>query len=113
MKVFRAFRTVLAALFLVVLAIVATLAIYYSNLPAFLRPPAAGIFALIAVVMIARGFRRRRSWKAFLVLFAAVFFWWWIAIPPSNDRNWQPDVRVLPWAEVKGDLVTVHNISNC
>ena len=113
MKVFRAFGTLLASLGLVVLALVATLQIYYSNLPTFLRTPAAGIFALIAVVMIAQGFRRRRRWSAFLVLFAAVFFWWWVAIPPSNDRNWQPDVRVLPWAEFKGDLVTVHNIRNC
>ena len=31
---------------------------------------------------------------------------------PSNDRNWQPDVAVLPYATVEGDAVTVHNIRN-
>ena len=37
---------------------------------------------------------------------------WWSAIRPSNDRTWQPDVAVLPYAEIDGDLVTVHNIRN-
>jgi hypothetical protein len=38
---------------------------------------------------------------------------WWLLIPPSNSRKWQPDVAVLPWAEVRENLVTVHNIRNC
>lgn len=33
--------------------------------------------------------------------------------PPSNDRNWQPDVALLPWAEIQGNRVTIHNIRNC
>jgi hypothetical protein len=36
----------------------------------------------------------------------------WSAIPARNDRNWQPDVAVLPYATMDGDLVTVHNIRN-
>jgi hypothetical protein len=35
-----------------------------------------------------------------------------LVIKPSNDRDWQPDVTVLSYAEVNGDLVTVHNIRN-
>ena len=31
--------------------------------------------------------------------------------PPSNDRDWQPDVAVLPSA-TDGDRVTLHNIRN-
>ena len=31
---------------------------------------------------------------------------------PSNDRDWQPDVAVLPFATFDGDLVTIHNIRN-
>jgi hypothetical protein len=49
----------------------------------------------------------------FLLLFAALFAWWWFCIPPSNNRDWQPDVKVLPWAEIKGDSITVHNVRNC
>ncbi|MHB8057534.1 MAG: Lnb N-terminal periplasmic domain-containing protein [Desulfuromonadaceae bacterium] len=33
--------------------------------------------------------------------------------PPSNNRNWQPDVALLPWAEIQGSKVTIHNIRNC
>ena len=37
---------------------------------------------------------------------------WFISIPPSNDRDWQPDVARLSWAEIDGDRITVHNIRN-
>ena len=36
----------------------------------------------------------------------------WLAIPPSNTRDWQPDVATLPYAEIRGDRVTVHNVRN-
>lgn len=36
----------------------------------------------------------------------------WGRIQPSNDRNWAPEVKNIPWAEVNGDLVTIHNIRN-
>jgi hypothetical protein len=31
---------------------------------------------------------------------------------PSNEGKWSPNQAVLPWAEFKGNLVTVHNIRN-
>jgi len=34
-------------------------------------------------------------------------------MPPSNDRDWQPDLATLAWAEIVGDKVTIHNIRNC
>ncbi len=37
---------------------------------------------------------------------------WWSSIRPSNDRQWQTDVSVLPWAEVDGDRVVFHNVRN-
>jgi hypothetical protein len=36
----------------------------------------------------------------------------WNGATPSNDRDWQPEVAVLPYATFDGDLVTVHNIRN-
>jgi hypothetical protein len=33
-------------------------------------------------------------------------------IPASNDRDWQPDVAVTPYATVNGDLVTMHGVRN-
>lgn len=103
-----------ALLGLLVLAGLGTLAIYFSSLPPVLLPIASGAFALVALVLILAGLgkRRRGAWGAFLVLFALVFAAWWYLIPPANDRNWQPDVAVLPWAEIQGDLITVHNIRN-
>jgi hypothetical protein len=104
-----------AFLGLAIIACLGTLAIYFSNLPAVLRPIAAGIFALVAAGLILSGFRKRKrwAWGTFLALFAMVLAAWCLLIPPSNSRNWQPDVAVLPWAEVRGNLLMVHNIRNC
>ncbi len=40
----------------------------------------------------------------------AVVLAWWLTLTPRSDRNWQPDVAELPWAEVQGDEVTLHNV---
>jgi hypothetical protein len=32
---------------------------------------------------------------------------------PSNDRLWSADQAVLPYAEIDGNRVTIHNIRNC
>lgn len=114
-KPFKILGLAVAALGLVIVACLGTLAIYFSNLPTALRPLAAGGFALVATILILLGLRKRkrRAWGAFVILFIAVFAAWWLLIEPSNSRNWQPDVAVLPWAEVRGNLVTVHNIRNC
>src|SRR4051812_15984492 len=32
---------------------------------------------------------------------------------PSNDRDWLPELKILPWAELTGDEVTIHNVRNC
>jgi Domain of unknown function (DUF4105) len=52
---------------------------------------------------------RRRTLIVFGVAFAAVLLWW-TSIEPSNDRDWQTDVAVLPYADLDGDLVTIHNV---
>ncbi len=54
---------------------------------------------------------RRRTLVGFLLAFAGVVAWW-MSIPASNDRPWQRDVAVLPYATVEGDRVTIHNIRN-
>jgi hypothetical protein len=88
-------------------------AIYYSNLPtAWLRTLAAAAFAPGVIVLFAFV---RPMWRAkliFLAAFAGIVLWF-LWIPPSNDRDWQPDVAVLPYAEISGDMVTIHNVRNC
>ncbi len=38
---------------------------------------------------------------------------WFFSLVPSNNRDWQPDLAVLPWAEITGDKIQFHNIRNC
>ena len=88
------------------------LAIYYSNIPsASLRAMLSWTFALgsSAVLLFLRP--RRRAVFVFLLVFAGVLLWW-LSIPPSNERDWQPDVATLPSATFAGDLVTLHHIRN-
>jgi len=33
-------------------------------------------------------------------------------LKPSNHRDWSPDQAVLPWADINGHEVTIHNIRN-
>jgi len=89
----------------------ATLAIYYSNLPwAGPRLALAGAFAVFAIW----GFwlsRRRHMPVAVVVLFLAVVAWW-ISIAPSHDREWRPEVAVMPRAIIDGDRVRLTGVRN-
>jgi hypothetical protein len=40
----------------------------------------------------------------------AVFAIGWSRIAPSNDRTWRAEEAVLPYADIDGDRITVHNI---
>jgi hypothetical protein len=52
----------------------------------------------------------RGAFAALLALAAVVA--WWLAIPPSNDRDWSPDVSRLPRAAIAGNRVTIENVRN-
>jgi len=97
---------------LLAMAVWASAAIFYSNLPAFLRPWIAGIFAIGSLVALVGKYSDRRARLGFLAAFALVLIYW-LLMPPSNNRDWQPDLAVLSWAEIAGDKVTIHNIRNC
>jgi Domain of unknown function (DUF4105) len=97
---------------LLAIAVWAIVAIIYSNLPNIPRLCIAGIFGVGSLIVLVRPYCDRRALPVFLVAFAVVLIWW-LLMPPSNNRNWQPDVAVLPWADINGDRVTIHNIRNC
>jgi hypothetical protein len=109
---FKGFGKLFLRVCLLLMAGWATLAIYYSNLPGTLRPWAAGIFALGSLVALIGMFNHRLVRLGFLAAFAVVLVYW-LLMPPSNDRDWQPDLAVLSWADINGDKVTLHNIRNC
>src|SRR5262245_14062658 len=78
------------------------------------RTMLAWCFAALGVVTVG-ALVARRARTVVLVGFAIglllVVVVWRMAIP-SNSRDWQPEVAVLPYAVVDGDRVTVHNIRN-
>jgi hypothetical protein len=104
--------TCLLGLILTAMTVWSAGAIYYSPLPdEMLRATLAGSF--VAATAVAFIVRRNRVWTLvrFLIAFAilvVLFF----QIPASNDRDWQPEVAVTPYATVKGDLVTIYGVRN-
>lgn len=54
--------------------------------------------------------RRRLVLSIALLLTAVVSAFWIFGPQPSNDRDWTPDQRLLPWAQFSGRRVTVHNV---
>jgi hypothetical protein len=95
----------------IVLVTWAVLAIYYSNLPwAGLRTILAGAFAAFAIWALWLS-RQRRMSVVFLMMFFGVVAWW-IAIPPSHNRQWRPEVAVMPRAVIDGDHVRLTGVRN-
>jgi len=75
---------------------------------------AAAVFyglTLVLILLLLRG-RLGRQLVACLLCFACVLGWW-LNIKPSNEGNWNPDFAHLAWAEVRGDIVTIHNVRHC
>ncbi|HWJ17868.1 MAG TPA: DUF4105 domain-containing protein [Geobacterales bacterium] len=98
-------------LFRAVLIAWATLAIYYSNLPfAEVRTGLAGAFALFTIWAFWIS-RQRRMPVIAMALFLGVVAWW-ISIPPSHDRNWRPEVAVMPRAVIDSDRVHFTGVRN-
>jgi hypothetical protein len=86
------------------------LAIYYSDLSGeALRSGLAAGFALAVTLAFLLLPNRRRTLVGFLLIFGGIAAWW-LSIPASNRRDWQPDVAVLPYASIQGNMVTIHNI---
>lgn len=77
--------------------------------------PLAGLLAaayvLTTLAVLIRVRPMRRAYAGALVLFA-LLLGWWLSIAPSNDRDWQPEVARLAYADIDGDRVTVRNIRN-
>jgi hypothetical protein len=87
-------------------------AIYYSPLPSeTLRTVLAGFFVTATAVAFLFLHNRRWTLVGFLIV-VAVLVAFFRNIPASNERDWQPEVAVTPWAERAGDLITIHGVRN-
>ncbi len=87
----------------------------------YLGPGTGGVRSALVWGFVALGLAsvgalaaRRTRWLAafgFAAAFALALIVWGSATP-RNDRDWQPELAVLPYAVIDGDRVTVHNIRN-
>jgi hypothetical protein len=86
-------------------------ALYFDVRIGWLQLPLAAFygFGMLAIRVFVR-----QPWKMVVTVAGfAVVVAWWFSLQPSNDRDWLPDAAVLPFADVTGNQVTIHNIRNC
>ncbi len=90
----------------------ATLALYFD----VRRPALAALTALGLVLLVLAALAVTRASRfsfAIWILGICGVAAWWSTLAPTNNRNWQPDVARLPWAEISDNTVTIHNVRNC
>jgi hypothetical protein len=95
-----------------VLTLWAIAALYFDFRVAWLRLPLAAIYGLGMLGVVVRVKSRRLAAGVCAGGFVLVLAWW-LELRPSNTRDWQPDVAVLPYADITESQVTIHNIRNC
>jgi hypothetical protein len=86
-------------------------ALWFDFPVAGLRQPLAAAFGLsaIAALMFVRPHWRAQLGVAVAIVLVAA---WELTIPPSNTRDWEPQVAEAPYAEINGDRVVIHNFHN-
>lgn len=97
---------------LALLTVWAVAALYFDVRVSWLGTPLAVAYAVAAIAVFARIRSRLVAMGLIAGGFLAVLAWW-LMLAPSNTRDWQPDVTVLPYADVAGNRITIHNIRNC
>ena len=87
-------------------------ALYFDLRVPWLRVPLAAIYALavlaVWIFVKPRWLARGLTAGGFVLVLGG-----WSTLRPSNDRDWQPDLAVLAYADIDGNKMTVHNIRNC
>jgi len=90
----------------------ATAALSFDVRGPWLRVPLAALYVLglLAVWVLVN-----RRWLAAGLTAAgfALVLAWWFTLQPSNERDWQPDVSLLPYTTTNGNQITLRNIRNC
>src|SRR5262245_44034701 len=111
-RVFNVLAWALLGVLLLLISIWAAAALYIDVAIHWLRIPFAVLY-LIALTLIWIFSKRRIFAVLSTVIAFSLVLSWWLLIPPSNERDWQPDVAVLPYSTTDGSQLTIHNIRNC
>jgi hypothetical protein len=113
-KILRRFAITLLSLFLIILVLYLTGAVFYNG-PFAQAGWGNGILAslwlaaVVTIFFLIKDWKRRTMWLVpiFLVLIVP-----YLMIQPSNDRDWEPEFKRTGSAEVSGDIVTLTNVRN-
>jgi hypothetical protein len=87
-------------------------ALYLDARVSWLRLPLAAIYG-VAMLAVLTWVRPRRLAAGICAGGFGLVLAWWFSLQPSNQRDWQPDVAVLPYADIAGNQVKIHHIRNC
>jgi hypothetical protein len=87
---------------------------YLAPGPSWMRSALAWSFVALGLVAMATFVVRRARGPVAIgcAVAVALVLVVWGSARPSNDRDWPPEVAVLPSATIDGERVTVHNIRN-
>ena len=113
-RIAKAALSMLLGLLIAASGIWASLALMYSTRGSeIVRLGLAVVFAAITLATLGALWTRwrRRMLSIYIIVFTAVLIHFF-SLEPSNERDWQLDVAVLPHATIDGPLVTMHNIRN-
>lgn len=111
---FRAVALGLFAIALLVAVGLSAMAVWFQFSGMFAQTAAlvlAGLGAACVVAAVMIPARRKALFSATLGALVMVGIWW-SQIPPSNDRQWAPELAQTVTAEVDGSQVTFSNIRN-
>ena len=99
-------------LVVILLTVWAVAALYFDARVEWLRVPLAVIYAAGAIIACVKLRMKLRAAGVCCGGFLLVLGWW-LTLAPSNNRDWLPDVAVLPYADITPTNATIHNIRNC
>jgi len=86
-------------------------ALWWGSWPHLICMTLLVLYAVIHITAII--FSPKRLISIFCLLGFLIPLGSFFLMQPSNNRNWQPDVALTPYAEISGDKITVHNVRNC
>ncbi len=87
------------------------LSLWYGSWPRWVCMAILGLYVIAHAGALIMAPKRRVPvfcLLAFLIPLASFFL-----MQPSHDRHWQANVSQMPYAEISGNRIVIHNVRNC